>query len=40
MYIHGKLSEQFSGSQAALGTTFKVTGGYQKPEQAHRRAKL
>ncbi len=27
---HGRLSEQFSGSQAAFGTTFRVTGGYRK----------
>jgi hypothetical protein len=25
-----KVLEQFSGSQAAFGTTFKVTGGYRK----------
>jgi hypothetical protein len=25
-----KLLEQFSGSQAAFGTTFRVTGGYEK----------
>jgi hypothetical protein len=29
-YIHGRLSEQFSGSQAGFGTTFRDTGGYQK----------
>jgi hypothetical protein len=28
--IHCWLSEQFSGSQAAFGTTFRVTGGYRK----------
>ncbi len=27
---HSRLSEQFSESQAALGTTFRVTGGYLK----------
>jgi hypothetical protein len=27
VYNHGRLSKQFSGSQAAFGTTFKVTGG-------------
>jgi hypothetical protein len=30
VYIHGRLSEQFSESQAGFGTTFKGTGGYQK----------
>jgi hypothetical protein len=25
-----RLLEQFSGSQAAFGTTFRVTGGYRK----------
>jgi hypothetical protein len=30
VYIHGRLSEQFSVSQAAFGTTFRVTGGYRK----------
>jgi hypothetical protein len=30
VYIHSKLSEQFSESQAGFGTTFKGTGGYQK----------
>jgi hypothetical protein len=25
-----KVLEQFSGSQAAFGTTFRVTGGYRK----------
>jgi hypothetical protein len=29
-YIHSRLSEQFSGSQAAFTETFRVTGGYQK----------
>jgi hypothetical protein len=29
MFVHGWLLEQFSGSQAAFGTTFRVTGGYQ-----------
>jgi hypothetical protein len=29
-YIHGQLSEQFSGSHSAFGTTFRVTGGYRK----------
>jgi hypothetical protein len=26
----GRLSEHFSGSHAAFGSTFRVTGGYQK----------
>jgi hypothetical protein len=30
VYIHGWLSEQSSGPQAAFGTTFKVTGEYWK----------
>jgi hypothetical protein len=30
MYIHSRLSEQFSESQADFGTPFKGTGGYQK----------
>jgi hypothetical protein len=30
VYIQGWLSEQFSGSQAAFGTTFRVTGEYWK----------
>jgi hypothetical protein len=30
VYIHFRLSEQFSESQAGFGTTFKGTGGYQK----------
>jgi hypothetical protein len=34
VYIHSRLSEQFSGSQAGFGTTFKGKGGYQKEEQA------
>ncbi len=29
-YIHSRLSEQFSESQAGFGTTSKGTGGYQK----------
>jgi hypothetical protein len=33
MYIHGRLSEQFSGSHEAFGTTFSVTGGYRKAMQ-------
>ncbi len=28
VHIHGRLLEQFSGSKAAFGTTFKVTSGY------------
>jgi hypothetical protein len=28
--FHSQLSEQFSGSQACYGTTFRDTGGYQK----------
>jgi hypothetical protein len=31
-YIHGWLSEQFSGSQAAFRTTLRVTGAYCKTE--------
>jgi hypothetical protein len=30
MYIHSRLSEQFSGSQAGYVSTFRDTGGYQK----------
>jgi len=30
-YIHGRLSESFSGSQAVFGTTFRFTGGFWKP---------
>ncbi len=30
VYIHSRLSEQFSGSQAGYGTTFIDIGGYQK----------
>jgi hypothetical protein len=30
LYIHSRLSEQFSESQAGFGKTFKGTGGYQK----------
>jgi hypothetical protein len=30
VYIHSRLSEQFSKSQAGFGTNFKDTGGYQK----------
>jgi hypothetical protein len=30
VYIHSRLSEQFSGSEAAYGTTFRDTGGYQE----------
>ncbi len=29
-YIHSRLSEQFSESQAGFGTTVNGTGGYQK----------
>jgi hypothetical protein len=29
-YIHSRLSEQFSESQAGFGKTIKGTGGYQK----------
>ncbi len=32
-YIHGQLSEAFSGSQAAFGTTFRDTNVFRKPEQ-------
>jgi hypothetical protein len=31
-YIHGRLSEQFSGSPAAFETNFTVTGGFRKAE--------
>jgi hypothetical protein len=30
VFIHSRLSEQFSGSQAAFGISFRVTGGYRK----------
>ncbi len=30
VYIHARLSEHFSESQAGYGTTFRVTGSYQK----------
>jgi hypothetical protein len=30
VYIHSRLSEQFSESQAGFVTTFQGTGGYQK----------
>jgi hypothetical protein len=30
VYIHSRLLEQFSESQAGFGTTLKGTGGYQK----------
>jgi hypothetical protein len=30
VYIHSRLSEQFSGLQAGFETTFVDTGGYQK----------
>jgi hypothetical protein len=30
VYNNSRLSEQFSGSQAGYGTTFRYTGGYQK----------
>jgi hypothetical protein len=30
VYIHSRLSEQFSGSEAVYGTTFRDTSGYQK----------
>jgi hypothetical protein len=29
-YIYSWLSDQFSGSHAGFGTTFRDTGGYQK----------
>ncbi len=32
-FIHGRLSEYISGSQAAFGTSFGVTGGYRKPSK-------
>jgi hypothetical protein len=30
VYIHSRLSEQFSGSHSGFGTTFRNTGSYQK----------
>jgi hypothetical protein len=33
LYIHSRLSEQFSESQPGFGTTFIGTGGYQKAEK-------
>jgi hypothetical protein len=30
VYIHSRLLEQFSGTQAGYGATFRATGGYQK----------
>ncbi len=30
VHIHGRLSEQFSKSQAAFTPSFRVTGGYRK----------
>jgi len=30
VYIHSRLSEQFSRLQAGFGTTFRDTSGYQK----------
>jgi hypothetical protein len=30
VYIHDRLSEQFSESQAAFGTIFIATGGFRK----------
>jgi hypothetical protein len=30
VYFHSRLSEQFSGSQAGYGTTFRDAGYYQK----------
>jgi hypothetical protein len=39
MYIQWRASVQFSGSQAAFGTTFRCTIGYRKagklPEEGH-----
>jgi hypothetical protein len=32
VFIHSRLSEPFSGSQAGFGKTFRETGGYQKAE--------
>jgi hypothetical protein len=31
-YIHGRLSEQFSESQVAFGTSLKITGCHQKSQ--------
>jgi hypothetical protein len=38
VYIHGWLYDQFSESQAAFGTTFRVTGGFLKaaPEEGYK----
>jgi hypothetical protein len=30
IFSSGRLSEHFSGSQTAFGTTFRITGGYRK----------
>ncbi len=39
VYIHSRLSQQLSGSKAAFGTTFIVTGSYRKarkgPEEGY-----
>ncbi len=34
VYIHGRLSEEFSESQAAIGMTFRVAGNYRKAGKA------
>jgi hypothetical protein len=33
-YIHSRLFDQFSGSQAAFGTTLETQAAIRKPEQA------
>jgi hypothetical protein len=40
MHIHGCLTEKFSGSQVASGTTFIVTGGYLKAKASFLRGLL
>jgi hypothetical protein len=34
LYIHSRLLEQFSGSQAVYGTTLRGQAAIRKPEQA------
>ncbi len=34
VYIHGRLSDEFSESQAAVGLTFRVAGNYRKAGKA------
>jgi hypothetical protein len=40
VYIHGSLTEKFSGSQVASGTTLIVTGGYLKAKASFLRGLL